>query len=128
LVEEEDQQWPRRVTVQSPESAFWELQAYPADTNPQRLADQALDAFRDEYEDVDYEIVSADLNDTQVVGYDLEFFCLDFLVTCQVRSFALGGQTLLLLCQAEGREFRQCQDEFESMSRSLFPAANGELS
>ena len=120
VVDEETNEWPRRVSVQSPNSGFWELQAYPARFQPDDLAQQTLQAFSEEYEGVESEPVSEPIMDHVATGYDLEFFCLDLLVTCQVRSFRLGGQTMLLICQAESEEFELRRKVFEAMTLSLF--------
>ena len=123
IVDEEDSQWPRRVSVQSPNSGYWELQVYPPDFRPADLSDQTLEAFREEYDDLDSERVHEEIMDHPTMGYDLDFFCMDLLVTCQVRSFTLGGQTLLLICQAESREFETRREVFEAITRSLFREA-----
>ena len=120
IVDEEHSQWPRRVSVQSPNSGYWELQAYPSSFRPIDLSDQTLEAFREEYEDLDSEPVTEEILDHATTGYDLDFFCMDLLVTCQVRSFSLAGQTILLICQAESREFEMRRDVFEAITRSLF--------
>jgi hypothetical protein len=120
LVDEETNEWPRRVSVQSPNSGFWELQAYPAQFQPEDLAQQTLQAFSEEYEGVESELVSEPISDQMATGYNLEFFCLDLVVTCQVRSFRLGGQTILLICQAESEEFELRCEVFEAITLSLF--------
>ncbi len=120
VVDEETNEWPRRVSVQSPNSGFWELQAYPARFQPDDLAQQTLQAFSEEYEEVESEPVSEPIMDHMATGYDLEFFCLDLLVTCQVRSFRLGGQTMLLIYQAESEEFELRHKVFEAITLSLF--------
>lgn len=125
VVDEEKITWPRRVSVQSPESAYWELQVYPPDYSPMALTDQTLEIFREEYEDVDSTPVQEQIRDSQVVGYDLDFFCLDLMVTCRVRSFSLGGQTLLLISQAESREYEARQDVLDAITRSLASAPAG---
>jgi hypothetical protein len=119
IVDEELNEWPRRVSVQSPESGYWEIQAYPPSFRPEDLSERTLAAFREEYEDIDSEAVSEDLLEHRTTGYDLNFFCLDFLVTCQVRSFCLGSHTLLLIWQAESREFEKRRDVFAAITRSL---------
>ncbi len=120
VVDEDDSGWPRRVSVQSPNSGYWELQAYPPNFHPAELSDQTLEAFREEYEELDFEPVSEKILDHETTGYDLDFFCLDLLVTCQVRSFRLANQTILLICQAESREFEMRRDLFAAITRSLF--------
>ena len=120
VVDEQTTGWPRRVSVQSPNSGFWELQAYPPQFRPDDLVRRTLEAFQEEYEDVESEPVSEQILDHNTTGYNLDFFCLDLWVCCQVRSFSLGGQTLLLICQAESEEFETRREVFEAITRSLF--------
>ncbi len=122
LIDEDASGWPRRVSVQSPHTAYWELQIYPAEYSPVALTQKALDVFREEYADLDSQPVSESVDHHQIVGYDLDFLCLDFVVTCQVRSLSLGGQTLLLICQAESREYEEQREVFEAITRSLTSA------
>ncbi len=119
LIDEDASGWPRRVSVQSPNTAYWELQIYPSEYSPVSLTQKALDVFREEYDDLDVQPVSETVDHHQIVGYDLDFLCLDFVVMCQVRSLSLGGQTLLLICQAESREYREEREVFEAITRSL---------
>jgi hypothetical protein len=123
IVDEEKSEWPRRVSVQSPDSAYCDLQVYPPDYSPGALTEQTLEIFRQEYEDLDVEPVFERVHKHEIVGYDLDFFCLDFMVTCRVRSFSLAGQTLLLICQAESREYEHQRGAFEAITRSWLPAA-----
>jgi hypothetical protein len=120
IVDEQVDQWPRRVSVQSPNSGFWELQAYPPQFGPGDLAEQTLAAFQEEYEGVESEAVSEQIMDHAAIGYDLDFFCMDLVVTCQIRSFSLAGRTLLLISQAESEEFEARRMVFEAITRSLF--------
>lgn len=114
--------WPRSVSLQSPQGAYWELQVYPADTNPAQLVQQALTAMREIYEDLEAEAVSEDLWQVTARGYNLQFFCLDFLVTSRIRSFQAGMHTCLLTCQAESREFDLQQRVFSAITKSLLDA------
>lgn len=120
IVDEDASQWPRRVSVQSPNSGFWELQAYPPRFQPDDLAQRTLEAFCEEYDDVESEPVSEPIMNHPTTGFDLDFFCMELLVSCQVRSFSLAGQTLLLICQAESQEFETRREVFEAITRSLF--------
>ena len=64
----------------------------------------------------------------EAVGYDMDFCCLDFIITSRTRSFRLGNWTLLMLCQAENREFEQLEDVFHAITLSLFNRPNGATS
>lgn len=115
--------WPRSVSLQNPNGAYWELQIYPAKTSPTQLVEQALTAMQQIYEDLEAEAVAEQLWQVPARGYDLLFFCLDFLVKCRIRGFHAGSHTCLLTCQAESREFDLQQPVFHAMTKSLLEEA-----
>ena len=117
--DEQLEDWPRSVSIQSPQGAYWELQVYPSRINPARLIKQTLAAMEQIYEDLEAEPVTEELWEVAATGYDLHFFCLDFLVTSRIRSFHTGSRTCLLTCQAESREFDRQAAVFSAMTKSL---------
>ena len=117
--DEQLEAWPHSVSIQSPSGAYWELQVYPSRINPARLIKQALAAMQQIYEDLETEAVTEELWKVTAKGYDLHFFCLDFLVTSYIRCFYSGSRTCLLTCQAESREFDQQQPVFAAITKSL---------
>lgn len=121
--DEQLDEWPRSVSIQSPQGAYWELQVYPSRISPTRLTKQALSAMEQIYEDLEAEPVTEELGDVTATGYDLSFFCLDFLVTSRIRSFYAGSRTCILTCQAESREFDRQALVFSAMTQSLLGAA-----
>lgn len=117
---EESQQWPVQcVTLESPGSGFWMLQVFPGEESCERLADEILRTIREDYEDVECVPVSEQIQQTPTAGYNLQFYCLDFVVEAHIRGFRLGHRTCALLCQAEDREFEQLLDVFLAMTTSL---------
>jgi hypothetical protein len=124
LSDEDLQQWPHRVSVQSPTGAYWEVQVFPADISPLVLSRQAMDAYDEEYPDLDAEPVSEEIASCRTVGFDVDFFCLDFLITGKIRSFCHGSRTYLVTCQGESREFARLSEEFDAITRSLLAALN----
>ena len=121
--DEQLEDWPRSVSIQSPQGAYWELQVYPSRINPARLVKQALAAMEQIYEDLEAEPVTEELWEVTAAGYDLHFFCLDFLVTSRIRGFYAGSRTCVLTCQAESREFDRQQAVFSAMTKSLLNEA-----
>ena len=119
IVDEETDQWPRGVSVQSPESGYWELQIYPSRVDCAQLSGEALAAMREEYADLEAEVVSEDILDLPAIGYNLRFFCLDLLVISQIRSLHMGSRTYLLIRQAESREFERELPVFDAITQSL---------
>jgi hypothetical protein len=127
-VEEDLDDWPHEITVQSPGSAYWELQVYPTRLDPEELAAEVLRAMQAEYKDLESQPIAEDIGPWPVVGYNLSFFCLDLLIAYQFRCLCVAGHTYLLIYQAEDREFERQQLVFEAMTRSLLaggPASEG---
>ena len=121
IVDEQLDQWPQGVAVQSPQGSYWDLRIFPSRIGLGEVSDQALDAMRQEYADLESEAVTEELFNSSVtaVGYNLEFFCLNLLVTSRIRSFYVGSRTLLLVCQAENREFDRQRLVFDAITKSL---------
>jgi len=109
-----------QVVVSSPNTAFWHLSKYPQKAELESLFDEALAALRSEYKDMETEPADGTVVEAQqVVGFDVNFICLDLTNTCWLRGFQTGEATYLLLCQAEDREFARLSLVFQAMLASL---------
>ena len=111
ITDEQASDWPRGVSLETPNGGFWWLQLHPP-TNPRDLAAEVLNTMRLEYAELEAEPVTELIGETEVVGFDMHFYCLDLLVTAQARSLQLGQVTLLILSQAEDREFERLEPVF----------------
>ena len=119
IVDEAGDQWPETVSVQSPGGAFWALQIYPSERDPLQLTADVVREMRSEYVELDVEQVTEQVAGAELVGYDMDFYCLDMVVTSHARSFSHGQRTYLLLWQAEDREFRELEPVFVAITTSL---------
>lgn len=117
--DEQLDEWPRSVSVQSPGSAFWQLNVYPERTNPILLCNEVVEVLRQEYEGLEQFAIDEEIEGHALIGYDLNFYCLDLLVTARVRGFYSGTQTYLIVGQAESREYDEQTLVFDAMTRSL---------
>jgi hypothetical protein len=109
----------RSVTVHSPGGAFWSITLHAAGTDPDALAQAALDALKSEYPESESEAVSEKLGGQSIAGYDFRFFYLDFVNTALIRGFRTPGASCLVLCQAEDREFNELGPVFRAITTSL---------
>jgi hypothetical protein len=66
---------------------------------PSEVADEALEAMRAEYSQLDAYPALEDIDGRRAVGHDVEFFALDFLNACVIRSFRTPRRTVLILEQ-----------------------------
>lgn len=119
LTEEVGEDDALNVTLQSPTSAFWSLTIYPVELASWEVAQEVLTAMRKEYDPVEADETVETLAGTEMVGYDMDFYCLDFVITSQVRSFRLGRRTALLLFQGEDRDFKALALVFQALATSL---------
>ena len=123
VLEEEVNSWPRSVNVQSPSGAFWSITMYQSHDAPEGLNEEVLRTMRQEYQDIDAEPVSEMLAGCRVTGYDMNFYCLDLLISTSIRTFIVGDQTYLAMFQAEDREFERIESVFRAITASLLTAA-----
>lgn len=119
----EDEEATLQVTVASPHTAFWSLSIYPGLRNTRALLDEVLQAMQAEYPDLESNSADEIIDGLQIVGFDLDFICLDLTNTARARVFHRDQNTCLLLCQAEDREFEQIEQVFRAMTLSLLQKA-----
>ena len=119
IMDEKLKDTPRGVSVQSPSGAYWDVKVFSRQKIPSKICDQALNAMREVYENLEFQAVTQRLFGLSAVGYNLDFFCLDFLVTAQLRCFSVGEHILLVMVQAESQEFGRQQAVFDAITKSL---------
>ncbi len=107
------------ITVYSPGGAFWSITIHPAEVAPQKLVDAALKTMQQEYDELDAERVAETVAGHDLVGWDMNFYCLDLTNTAQVRSFQTAEASYLVFCQADDREFNEVAGIFRAITFSL---------
>jgi hypothetical protein len=110
---------PQVIELQSPGSAFWTLHIYPLESDAGEIVDEFRDAMQAEYENLEAEAIDEMWGEEPVIGYDMSFYCLDFLVTAKVRCWRMGNSLVLTHAQAEDREFHEAAPIFLAMTTSL---------
>jgi hypothetical protein len=122
----EEQELPEAssVTVSSPGGAFWWLAVHPGEADLAAVARAVMQGFREEYADVDIEAVAEEVDDQELIGYDVNFYCLDLTTTAQIRGFRAAHATYMMLWQAEDREFELVRPVFAAITASLIRTAS----
>ena len=110
------------VTVVSPTGGFWSLIIHPASDDLVTLLRTVLDALRQEYTELDVEQATQQIGNCDLIGYDVNFCCLDLTNTAQIRGFQTQRGTYVLLWQAEDGDFVQLEPVFLAMATSLVRA------
>jgi hypothetical protein len=119
ITDEDDEDWPRTVTLQSQETGFWSLHVYPPRHNVQDVINELIAAIGTEFSDIEVLPAEETFGDTDTTGVDLAFFYLDLLVEAKIRCLHTPSATLVWLYQAESREFEQMEPVFQAIAVSM---------
>jgi hypothetical protein len=107
------------LTISSPNTAFLTIAQYAGQLDADELAEQAVAALRAEYPDLESTRATDSYGASKLVGFDVNFICLDLTNTAYVRTGHWGASTLLVLAQAEDRELPRVEPVFKAILTSL---------
>ena len=107
------------ITVQSPETSFWMLTLFFARPEPERISEAALDAFREEYDDLDIYQTQEQICDEDSIAWDIEFRCLEVYNSAWVRAFQTDHYSALVLSQGNDLELQETQETLRAITQSL---------
>ncbi|MCA9262888.1 MAG: hypothetical protein KDA60_03525 [Planctomycetales bacterium] len=119
VADEQFDQPPRSVTLESPSGAIWSVDVHPFSVDPLDLTQQVVQAMQQEYSDLEFEEASETIHGQPAVGFNMNFWCLDFVITARTRAFRQGHATYLLLYQAEDRDYDQLEAVFRAITESM---------
>src|SRR5262245_25910935 len=119
VLDEETDEWPRTVTLQSQETGFWTLQAYPPEYNAKQAVLAVVDSIREVYPDLEVLPAKETIADTETKGVDIAFFYLDLLVEAKIRCVKTPSGVILWHYQAESRELDKIEPVFQAIATSL---------
>lgn len=122
-LESQDSDLAQVVTVASPDGPFWCVSVLPPDAGLAEAAQAMLAGLRAEYDNLDSEAVVDEVLDHELLGYDVNFFCLDLTSTAQIRSFQTPKATYTVLWQAEDRDLEEVEPVFSAITTSLVQKA-----
>lgn len=107
------------IYLVAPSGAFWSVLVYPLETDPQALMKSVLESLNEQYQSLESHPVEETCVDRLLYGFDSHFFCLDLLVTNRMRTVTGQESRILLVCQAESREFEKLEPVFLAITTSL---------
>jgi hypothetical protein len=87
------------VTLHSPETAFLLVSLRPDADDPAQVADEALEALRAEYQELDAENVIETLDGQVAIGHDIDFLAVDTPIACWTRCVTTSEGPLLVMGQ-----------------------------
>src|SRR5688572_3072390 len=101
IIDENVAERPRTVSLQSPGGGFWSLMVYDPGVEANTLLRETLDQMRTEYENLESSVTFEQFDELEATGYEMFFYCLDFLVCARALAVKIpDGQIMLLLWQA----------------------------
>jgi hypothetical protein len=78
----------------------------------------ALDAYRESYDEIDSEAVEGRIADRPARGYDVDFYCLELLNSAWLRAFRTGRYTVFMMFQS-GFDEPDARSIFDSICASV---------
>lgn len=107
------------VSLESPEGCIWSVSVFPSETDADSLIEHCSEALNDQYEDFERFDYQGEIDQIPVIGFDANFYCLDFLVTAAARALKCGDKCLNIYYQAESRDFDKNAQVFNAITLSL---------
>jgi hypothetical protein len=119
VTDEETDDWPRTVTLQSRHTAFWTLVAHPPGGELRPHVKAVVDSIQAEFPDLEVIPVKETLGGVEVKGVDICFFYLDLLVEAKIRCLKTPSACLVWHSQAESKEFDEMDLVFQAIATSM---------
>lgn len=118
LAESEDSEDGLSVSLQSQGVSFAIVGIYSAEREPAEVAEQTLEALRQEHPSLEAEEL-LDALDDEDVHMELSFLSMDVVAQCWMRSWRSQESTVLVLMQSVEREATQAHAVFQAICKSI---------
>ncbi|MDZ4849328.1 MAG: hypothetical protein SGI77_08535 [Pirellulaceae bacterium] len=114
-------------TIESPDAAFFSLARYPWNCAPREVLERAVPAMNEDYDQFESNPFEPQLDIPDSRGAEVNFYCLDLLVTSQLIAFTLRPYTYLVQMQAEDRTYQKLKPVFQAMLVSILRSLGHDL-
>ena len=118
-VSEDQSDQQRMITLQTAGASFWTLTVFDDRPDPERILASVLQAFRDDYEEIDVYPIQATVLQQPATGADLDFVYLDLVNSVSIRTFQTDDLSALVLYQGPDYELEALRPQFEAVTESL---------
>lgn len=99
-LEATDEEGVRTIAAHGPDGlAFIIITIDPTRPDPAEAANEALEAMREEYPELDSTPILESINDHAATGHDIEFMVLDATNSAMIRCFRTPSRTFLIFGQ-----------------------------
>lgn len=120
---EQNEEGRTSITVSSPHTSFWTVSLFSDRPEPDDLIAAALQAFSDEYEELDVYPSKDRVCRRPTVGRDIDFVCMELLNTARLRAFQTADFAVLVLYQGNDAEMESQGPILEQITKSLSVAS-----
>ena len=121
--EEDDGGWT--ASISSPGTAFFVVSLRPDNQTPAQVVDEALDAMKAEYKELEAEPVVESVGGFPAVGHNIDFLTLDTAINAWSRCTGLTEGNLLIFAQVSELDRRLYDQVLRAMLGS-FAIADGD--
>lgn len=118
LKEQQDDQ-STSIEVASPDTSFWSISLFFDGPSPRQIVQSAIEAFREEYDEVDIYPADEMTGDRAGAACDVDFVCFELINSAYLRSFQTARFTVLVLYQGFDGELETTRPLLEAISASL---------
>lgn len=105
--------------IETDGTAFWSLTMLTSRPTAQEAVDAVIAAFEEEYRDVDVYDGPELVVEGPTAICELDFVCLDLVVSAVVQAEMTTEFTALVIYQGESREFEDLRPQFAQIAASL---------
>lgn len=107
------------ISVTSPETTFLTIWLMRERPNPQTMLDSALDAFEEDYDNVDIYRSETEICEYPCLKCDVEFVSLELINSATIHSLRTGRFSVLILCQGTDHELEHTRPILEAIVDSF---------
>lgn len=120
LEEEDNLDTPLDISLHTPGGGLWSLHSVPGGMSPGEAAQQVLKGIEAEFMEVEHESAQLQLLDHLWLGFEIRFFCFDYLVEGRIWAVRVPGRTLVCSYQCHDSDFEKLEQVFQAVMASLF--------
>ncbi|MFO0917394.1 MAG: hypothetical protein U0872_03660 [Planctomycetaceae bacterium] len=103
---EEGNEQERTITLQTAGASFWTITLFADRPEPEQLLESVLQAYRDDYDDVDVYPQPGEAGLLPSAGADLDFVYLDLVNSVSVRAFQTADRSAVVIFRGRTRSWR----------------------
>ena len=109
-----------QINIESPNGCSWDLFVVPVEATREEWMGHLLETMAEQYDSFEQEVLTFELGDHELQGYECFFYYLDLLISVHVFSLpSKDGKNRFVMFQAESREFDSNLEVMRAMTMSL---------